>query len=118
MGDLFEPWLTTEPAITPRIGSPLSIASCNGRRTTSPAPSPRQYPSAETSNDLHAPVDDRKEAAARFWYTLGFVRIFTPPATAIEHSFVCRAYHLYISQPLHFQIGQWESHIVPCMPYG
>src|SRR5437016_4221657 len=69
-----------------RIGSRFATASSSLFRTTTPTPSPRQYPSAPLSKVLHDPVWERKLPLLRPEYMLHPLRIFDPPATAMLQS--------------------------------
>src|SRR4030067_2786673 len=66
--------------------SPLSMASDNRFKTTTPQPSPRTYPFAEASKVLPRPAGDNIFAFEKLMYSSGARINPTPPARARLHS--------------------------------
>ena len=64
---------------------PSSIAFESGLRKTSPAPSPRTYPSALASKAKHFPVGDSMLALLNPTDECGVISALTPPANAESH---------------------------------
>lgn len=84
----------------PNIWFPSAIAVVIFFKKTQAIPSPRQYPSASSSNGLHCPVGLRKVAPAKFWNQSGLVMVDTPPTNAALHSPVRMALHpIWIATP-------------------
>ena len=87
MSPLVRPsWWTALPRITQKIASPSVSAWASGFKTTSPAPSPRTYPSALASNTLQRPSGASTPALVKAMECAGERTTLTPPASASWHS--------------------------------
>jgi hypothetical protein len=80
------PALTVLPLTTAQMSSPSTIAASSGLSSTAPTPSPGTYPSARSSNTLHAPSAASMFSDPNAARCAGCRITLTPPAIAIRHS--------------------------------
>ena len=77
-------WLTADLRTTAQIRSPEASASASLFRTTTPHPSPRTNPSADSSKARHSPVADSSPTSFRNLVTEFERTVFTAEA-AVSH---------------------------------
>ncbi len=79
-------WLTAEPRTRASTGWPLRRASERRSRTSSPAPSAQEVPSAAAANGLQRPSSASTRCLLNSTNAPGVDITVTPPASASEHS--------------------------------
>ncbi|COW45036.1 Uncharacterised protein [Mycobacterium tuberculosis] len=86
-------WLTAEPRTTARMRLPSRTASSSRLSTTTAAPSPRTYPSADASKVLHRPSGDSIPHREQAMLGPGLSKRLVPPTNAISLSRPRRLWH-------------------------
>src|SRR6516162_7191962 len=86
-------WLTAVPRTTARMRLPSRTASANRLSTTTPAPSPRTYPSALRSKVLHCPSGDSMPHREHAMLGPGLSSRLVPPTNAVSLSRPRRLWH-------------------------